>query len=299
MFDNKKRSFRSVVSRPKRRVRHPRMRPRRRLRHPVSRISPMVIAMSVVLFLCVTGILVPVGLTGAPIEIDEAGCQIDRLPAKSLMVLVDLTDTEPPSDQQMKALESDMARHIESLETGDRFTLAVLAGDGRKPADKQILFSRCRPREEGDWTIEHAPGVERYFRTTWSEPLSGLRAMIDENAGRGAPNTPLMATLIELGRSPLFRASDERHLIVMTDLLEHDPSIDGLSFYRKPTPSYADAAARQLRIADNGGVLDGTTTQLLVLSNPQARAHQSEELFRFWEDWMSAASVAEIAISRI
>lgn len=293
MFTSKQRPFLS-------RSRRPRMRPRRKVRNPIPSARLMALTLSSVFVLSMVGLAwAYVAGSDSAVELDEAGCPVGVTPAKSVTVLIDLTDTRRPAHEQMRRLDSEIRSEVQSIGIGDRLSVIVLASNGSDPADTTELFDRCRPRETGNQIYENKTAIEAAYETGWLQPIAKLRSTIDDHAGKGAPNTPLMASLLDIGRSVKFRATSTRRLIVMTDLLEHDPHLDGFSFYRKPRPTYEEARSKQLLIADNDNVLAGAEVLFLVLSSPQANRHQSETVFDFWSDWMSTAGVADFKFSRI
>lgn len=277
---------------------HGRLRPLRKIRRP---IPPAKLQGLVLSALFATVLLVLAGLTlagpKAP-ELDRAGCPLGATPDRSLVVVADLTDKAKLGPQQLKALESEIRLRAGRLAAGDRLSVFVLASDGQDaPAALHPLFSRCRPLETGDGPTVNRQMIEANFRKTWIEPLAGLRDAVAGRAGRGSPNTPLMATLKDLGRSDLFKAEGERALVLLTDLLEHDPG--GFTHYRRDFPDFEVARRRSLHVVDNDGVLSGVRVFVLLLSSPRSAAYQSKRLFAFWEAWMGAADVADFKVNRI
>lgn len=245
--------------------------------------------------------LVLLGITiGGPqaVELDDAGCPVVVVPAKSVIVLADLTDEVRPGHEQLRAIVDVIERRAGQMAVGDRLSVFALTSDGKgAPAMPRLVFGRCRPRDKGDPMSEDWREVERIFRETWQQPLEAINDRLAAHAGLGSPNTPLMATIKDFALSPLFQDGEVRELVLMSDLLEHDPK--GISHYRRPLLTFDEARRQSFHVVDNDGILSGAKVFVLLLSPPHAVRHQSEAMFQFWQDWMDAAGVADYRVNRI
>ena len=127
-----------------------------------------------------------------------------------------------------RKLRAVLAQERARLAQYDRLTIMRL--NVRRPQEPSILFSKCLPRppEQTNPLFENA----RMVQARWDEDFAAAldRALRGAAAGGTARASPIVAGLRAVAADPDFDAAiPRRRLVLVSDLLEHDP--DGFSLY--------------------------------------------------------------------
>lgn len=217
----------------------------------------------------------------------ETLCRGDAPLAAHTIVLVDATDRlEPRHRRKLRAvLDQERAR----LAQYERLTVMRL--NVRRPQEPSVPFSRCLPRppEQINPLFENARMAEARWNESFAEALD--RALRSAGAGAGARSSPILAGLRAVAADPDFGPQiTRRRLVLVSDLLEHDP--EGFSLYA------ASASYAGWRAASPQGPPDLTRVdiRLVPLDRPEQAAFQGAALEGFWPAYFDAADAASVEI---
>jgi len=242
--------------------------------------------------LIVAAVLVLGGLAGAtfvlrpPPTDAETLCRTDAPLGAHTIILVDSTDRlEPRHRRKLRAV---LAQERARLAQYDRLTIMRL--NVRRPQEPTILFSKCLPRppEQTNPLFENA----RMTQARWDEDFAGALDSALRSAASAGPAraSPIIAGLRAVAADPDYDSSiPRRRLVLMSDLLEHDP--EGFSLYVSGA-NYADWRAQ----APNGPP-DFARVDLRVapIDRPDHAAAQSAALEHFWPAFFAAADVQTVS----
>jgi hypothetical protein len=153
------------------------------------------------------------------------------------------------------------------------------------------LFSKCLPRppERANPLFENA----RMAQARWDEDFAQAldRALRSAASGGPARASPILAGLRAVAADPEFGPEvPRRRLVLVSDLLEHDP--DGFSLY----VSGADYAAWRAGAAAGPADLARVDLRVVPLDRPDHAERQAEALDRFWPAYFDAADVQSVSI---
>lgn len=171
----------------------------------------------------------------------------------------------------------------------DRITLMRL--NSRRPQEPTILFSKCLPRppEMANPLFENARIAQEHWDADFESALD--RAL--RSASSGGPNraSPILAGLRAVAADPDFGSEiPQRRLVLVSDLLEHDP--EGFSLY----VSGADYAAWRGRTASGPPDLLNVELRIVPIDRPDHAARQAAALQAFWPAYFEAAAVESVSI---
>jgi hypothetical protein len=246
-------------------------------------------AVGVVLIMLALAILG--GLAGAafmlrpPPTDAETLCRTDAPLAAHTIVLVDATDRlEPRHRRKLRAV---MAQERARLSQYDRLTVMRL--NVRRPQEPTILFSKCLPRppEQTNPLFENA----RMAQARWDDAFAHALDQALRSAQSGGPQraSPIIASLRAVAADPDFGTEiPHRRLIVVSDLLEHNPQ--GFSLYADGADYAAWIAASPQGPPD----LAHIELRLVPIDRPDHAARQAEALDRFWPAFFAAADALSV-----
>lgn len=243
--------------------------------------------------LIVLAIVVLGGLGGAsfllraPPTDAETLCRADAPLQAHTIILVDATDRlEPRHRRKLRAV---LAQERARLSQFDRLTLMRI--NVRRPQEPSILFSRCLPRppERTNPLFENA----RLTQARWDEAFADALERALRSAGSSAPAraSPIVAGLRAVAADPDFGPEiPHRRLVLVSDLLEHDP--EGFSLY----VSEADYAGWRATAPVGPPNFARVDLRIVPLDRPDRAARQAVALERFWPAFFDAADVQTVAI---
>ncbi len=222
-----------------------------------------------------------------PPPLDETTlCRIDAPLGAHTIVLVDSTDRlEPRHRRKLRAvLMQERAR----LGQYDRLTIMRL--NVRRPQEPAILFSRCLPRppEQTNPLFENA----RMAQQRWDEDFANAldAALRSAQSGGPARASPIIAGLRAVAADPDFGAEiPNRRLVLISDLLEHDPP--SFSLYNEPANYAAWRAASPQGPPD----LERVDLRVVPLDRPDHAERQAIALTEFWPSFFDAADVQTVS----
>jgi hypothetical protein len=242
-------------------------------------------ALGVVLILLVLAVLAAFAyaglmLRGPPINA-ETLCRADGLIEAHTIVLVDSTDRLEPRHRRKLAAVLDQERA--RLSQYQRFTLMRL--NARRPQEPVILFSRCLPRppDQANPLFENPRQRQEQWDADFADALQ--RALRSAQAGGAQRASPILAGLRAVAADPDFGPEiGRRRLVLVSDLLEHDP--DGFSLYADGADYATWAAQSPMGPPD----LSAIEVRVAPLDRPDHAERQAVAMRAFWPTYFEAAS---------
>lgn len=225
-------------------------------------------------------------LRAPPVD-QETLCRRDAPLAAHTIILVDSTDRLEP--RHRRRLHAVLAQERARLSQYDRLTIMRL--NVRRPQEPARLFSRCLPRppEQSNPLFENT----RMAQERWDEDFAGVldTAMRSAQSGGTAHASPILASLRAVAADPDFGAEIlRRRLVLVSDLLEHDPQ--GFSLY----VSAADYSAWRTTSALGPPNLAGVALRIAPLDRPEHAERQAAALGQFWPAYFEAADAELVTI---
>ena len=243
--------------------------------------------------LIVFAVLVLGGLGGAsfllraPPTDAETLCRTDQPLGAHTIILVDATDRlEARHRRKLRAV---LAQERARLSQYDRLTLMRI--NVRRPQEPSILFSRCLPRppEQTNPLFENARMTQQRWDEEFAEALD--RALRSAGSSGPARASPIVAGLRAVAADPDFGAEiPQRRLVLVSDLLEHDPK--GFSLY----VSEANYAAWRTAAPSGPPDLARVDMRIVPLDRPEHAERQTAALDLFWPAFFDAADVQSVTI---
>lgn len=223
----------------------------------------------------------------APPTDAETLCRTDAPLGAHTIILVDATDRL--EGRHRRKLRAVLAQERARLSQYDRLTIMRL--NVRRPQEPTILFSKCLPRppEQANALFENA----RIVQARWDEDFAAAldRALRGAASGGTARASPIVAGLRAVAADPDYEAAiPRRRLVLVSDLLEHDPQ--GFSLY------VADANYSSWRARAAGEPPDFSRVHLRIvpLDRPEHAERQAAAVDGFWTAFFDAADVQTVSI---
>ena len=215
------------------------------------------------------------------------GADDSPVPAKDTLVLVDSTDRlEPRHRRKLRAV---LAQERARLSEYDRLTVMRL--NARRPQEPTLLFSKCLPMppERTNPLFQNARMTQQQWDEDFQHALD--TALRSAQSGGRANRSPILAALRAVAADPDFDgAIPHRRLVLVSDLLEHDP--DGFSLY----VSGANYAAWRTQTHGTPADLGGVDLRVVPLDRPEDEQRQRDALSDFWPAYFDAANIANVSI---
>jgi hypothetical protein len=214
----------------------------------------------------------------------------------------------PPTDEEtLCRTDAPLAAHTNRFEARHRRKLrAVLAQERarlgqydrltimrisvRRPQEPSILFSRCLPRppEKTNPLFENA----RMVQATWDADFAQALDSALRSASSGGPQraSPIIAGVRAVAADPEFGSEiPRRRLVLVSDLLEHDPQ--GFSLH------VSDANYATWRAASPNEPPDLTRVDLRIvpIDRPDHASTQAHAMDQFWPAFFDAADVQSLS----
>lgn len=226
-------------------------------------------------------------LLRAPPTDAETLCRTDTPLSAHTLILVDATDRlEARHRRKLRAV---LAQERARLSQYDRLTLMRL--NVRRPQEPTILFSKCLPRppEQTNPLFENA----RLVQQRWDEDFAHALDSALRSAGSSGPAraSPIVAGLRAVAADPDFGSDiPQRRLVLMSDLLEHDPQ--GFSLY----VSGANYAIWRAGAPNGPPDLARVDLRVAPIDRPDHAEQQAAALEDFWPAFFDAADVRSVSI---
>lgn len=225
-------------------------------------------------------------LLRAPRVDAETLCRTDEPLAAHTIILVDSTDRL--ERRHKRKLEAVLQQERARMHQYERFTLMRI--DARRPQEPRVLFSKCLPRppETANPLFENPRLAQQQWDESFASALA--RALRSAQSGGEQRASPILASLRAIAADPAFGAEiPHRRLVLVSDLLEHDP--DGFTLYTD------DVTYSQWRMRAPSGPADLSDIALRVamLDRPDLAQRQADARGRFWADYFNDSGAESIA----
>lgn len=217
----------------------------------------------------------------------ETLCRTDQPLGAHTIILVDATDRL--ETRHRRKLRAVLAQERARLAQFDRLTIMRI--NVRRPQEPSILFSKCLPRppEQTNPFFENARMVQQRWDEDFAEALDG--ALRSASASGPARASPIIAGLRAVAADPDYdSAIPHRRLVLVSDLLEHDPQ--GFSLY----VSGADYAQWRAQSPTDPPDFAHIDLRIVPLDRPDHAEQQAAALERFWPSFFDAADVQTVSI---
>lgn len=243
--------------------------------------------------LIVVAVLVLGGLAGAsfmlraPPTDAETLCRTDAPLGAHTIILVDATDRL--ESRHRRKLSAVLAQERGRLSQYDRLTIMRL--NVRRPQEPAILFSKCLPRppEQTNPLFENARMVQQQWDEAFADALE--RALRSAGSSGPARASPILAGVRAVAADPDFSAEiPRRRLVLVSDLLEHDP--EGFSLY----VSQANYAAWRAASPNGPPDLSQVDLRIVPIDRPDHAERQTYALENFWPAFFDAADAQSVSI---
>ncbi len=145
------------------------------------------------------------------------------------------------------------------------------------------------PPERTNPLFQNARMTQQQWDEEFQHALDGaLRSA--QSGGRGA-TSPILAALRAIAADPDYDPSiPHRRLVVVSDMLEHDPN--GFSLY----VSGANYASWRTQTHAEPADFSGVDLRVVPLDRPDDAQNQLDALTNFWPAYFDAANVAHVSI---
>ena len=149
---------------------------------------------------------------GAVTRADADNCV--GTPTSNTVVLLDRS--EWASTQTLEEIRARTLAHVEARPANER--VSVFEITDRSTGDLRPLFSRCRPKREGEGNraIENTRQLKTKYEQSFLEPLRNAMDTVIV----GSASSPIAQTVTDLTLSQYLRG-EENHLLIFSDMLEN------------------------------------------------------------------------------
>lgn len=228
------------------------------------------------------------GILLRPITLDsQTLCPSLAAPSATTLIVIDTSELLAP--RHRKRLRATIEDEANRLPRYGRLSLLSLRPDS--PRELIELFSRCNPGDSRSANpLFSNPGrMQARWQEQFADPLKAATARAG-TARRAARTSPILEATAAAALDPDFtNFSGPRRLVLVTDLLEHDP---GLGF-----SSYSDAGdlARflSLRRGFEPPDLSAVSVRVVVLDRPDYLHRQVAAREKLWIPFFERAGAAE------
>lgn len=214
----------------------------------------------------------------------ETLCRTDRPIAAHTYILVDGTDRlETRHRRRLRAVVTEERARLKPY---DRLTIASVRAD--RPQEPRLIFSLCNPGDGRDANplFQNTKRAQARWEEAFGAELE--KAVRRASGGRAGRASPIAASVRAAAADPDFAPSiPGRRLVLVSDLLEHDP--DGFTLYTEDA-TFAAYRARAGRAAD----LSGVAVRVVRLDRPAQIARQDAAEARFWSPFFEDADAASV-----
>jgi hypothetical protein len=217
-------------------------------------------------------------------------CELGDRARANRVIVIDKTDPLPPL--ALNNLKQAVIEQRDQLAIQDRLWVFLMGGDGINIADP--LFSRCRPYAGRDVSSLNADPdrVEARYISSFEAPLdTALRAALTPGT---AADSPIIETLGRIASSEAFRGAGPRHVVFVTDLLQHSSlfSAYGSAWAKRPNPRDLGEQLDQ----DYGRVFGNLDLTILVIDRHVPNTPNQRDLRDYWRAVLKAAGATNIAL---
>jgi hypothetical protein len=218
--------------------------------------------------------------------VDRQFCPLTGSLPASVMVIADATD--PFTESQASELSQTIAEARDDLPQFGKLTLLLV--DPNRPYEPAEQVSLCSPLRARDANpINHNPErvAQRWDEAFGAPVTAAIATLTHVPASRTSPL--LEAVTAASWRPDWSPATPHRKLIIISDLLAHDPG--DFSLYQGD-PAVTFPRSKLARDATPN--LAGVEVEITVLHRPPYLMRQSEVAEPFWVSWLTARGAASV-----
>jgi hypothetical protein len=214
-------------------------------------------------------------------------CRTDQPLMAHTYILVDATDRlEARHRRKLRAV---VMQERTRLQRYARLSIASIRAD--RPQEPRLLFSLCDPGDgrDADPLYQNTARAQARWKEAFGDALD--RAVRRAGGGREARASPIIAGVRAIAADPDFSAEiPERRLVLVSDLLEHDPQ--GFSLYL----AGADLMSFRARAPfETPAELTGVAVRVALLDRPEQAARQAAARDNFWRPYFAAANARTVS----
>jgi len=216
----------------------------------------------------------------------ETLCRTDAPLAAHTIILVDASDRL--ESRHRRKLRAVLSQERGRLGQYDRLTIMRL--NVRRPQEPTILFSKCLPQppEQTNPLFENARMAQERWDSAFADALDS--ALRSASAAGPTRASPIVSGLRAVAADPDFGAEiPNRRLVLVSDLLEHDPG--GFSLYADGADYAAWRAQAPVGAPDFGNV----EVRIVPLDRPDHAARQAAAQAQFWAAFFSDAEARSVS----
>ncbi len=219
--------------------------------------------------------------------VDEDLCRTDQPLTTHTIILIDTSDRL--ERRHKRQLEAVAAQERARLGQFDRLTIMRL--NARRPQEPPVLFSKCLPKppEQTNPLFENPRLTQAHWDESFAEALD--RALATAQGGGRQRASFILAGLRAIAAEPGFSAAiPKRRLVVVSDLLEHDP--EGFSLYADG----ADYAGWRAAAPQGPPDFSDVEIRLTPLDRPEQAARQAASRDAFWAPYLAETNAKSVSI---
>lgn len=135
-------------------------------------------------------------------------------PTSNTVIVLD--HSEAITDQTKAEITARSLAHVRRAAVNERVTVFAISDISRKSLIP--VFSRCKPREDGNRLYESTKGIKKSFEKEFVQPLENALAKPSENG----KESPIAQALIDVSLSHYLRG-EQNSLLIFSDMMEHTP----------------------------------------------------------------------------
>ncbi len=214
-------------------------------------------------------------------------CPTQKVPTSITLVLIDATEKLAP--RHLKRLRAAIDDEANRLDRFGRLTVMSMRSD--TPRELTELFSRCNPGDSrgANPLLSNPARIQARWQADFADPLKAA-ANRAASARRSAQSSPILEAIAAAAVDPSFaNFSGPRRLVLVSDLLEHDPRL-GFS-------SYTDAATLgrflELRRGFEPPDLSNSFVRVIVLDRPEHLHRQVAARDALWRPFFERAGARD------
>ncbi len=219
-----------------------------------------------------------------PPDYDETTLCIDGDAPPHTAIILDKTDEYSP--EQAELIAALVRRESDRLNVGERFTLFEL--DARGEIDPRGRFSLCNPGRGSQVNplFRNPEKIEARYNELFEGPLEAVVADLVEP--REAPASPILEAIARLALTENFgRDVEERHLIVVSDMLQNSTIFSAYSSTPLPAPEVIAEAVEDRFGSD----LRGVELEVRLIPRQGRMDQQRGPLRELWEEVLDELGV--------
>lgn len=238
----------------------------------------------------VGGTVVALGASSQPPKLDaETLCRVQQPIHAHTVLFVDTTDRL--LDTHVRQLRTAIAQERDALPVHGKFTLLFLAA--ASPYGPEELVSLCNPGDGSTLNplYEGQALARRRWKQAFGEPIQQAVARLA--VAPEADRSPILQGIAAIGRRADFSSAiARRRLVLVSDLLQHDPGV----YTHYSAGNIATAFRGSALAGQTASRLDGATVRIEYLQRPQAIQFQGDRHLAFWTRWLRDAGATEIVV---